>query len=577
MPRFRRTVSSVSFIVSLLIVLVGLTQAIQFRQSNQASGPLHEATIFRPGETHSPMPTPIPTAVSQTTIPPVTAPWTPLPPCTRSPQDLAYWQRYFYEDLPGGRIPAAVLIQRVRRLSPSFTHLDAATLRAWLNTPDSASLPERIRQLQALLWLNVVAGNLNRTTALRLAHLPQIRTVADLLERLEQEAPLDTKAILLAAGREVLADRALKEHVCAQVRYMRPGMTLKASQAKGEIRWTENGMETRFLSPAFAPEDAVWMLDRWSPAPDYRRAAIETFTYESGGPVLIWDLTTGAVTNLNERAQLSLDDRGPNAVRRALRAPWRVIGWSDRSQQLILTIEGASLILAVDIDAGSYRTFTLEKEGQVIAGRAYMDVAPDRDVLLFRSHRPESGQQELQELDLDTGQTIAVATLEAGQRLYNPRYAPDGIQIAYIVEEGDPATGVTTSLRVLDRASGVERVVAKGKIGRVEPSWSPDSRWIAFPWTAVEQAEGYPLIPNAEGWQGNIWLVSAAGDALQQVTFMDGGALAPIWSLDGEHLAFVTHAGEIGLVDPWSPGSMWRLLDLAPQQKVFAPSFFYIP
>ena len=577
MPRFRRTISSVSLIISLLFVFAGLTLAIQFRQSNQAPVPLHKAAIFKPGETHSPMPTPTPTAVSQITIPPITAPWTPLPPCTRSPQDLAYWQRYLHEDLQKARIPAAVLIQRVRQLSPSFGYLDAATLRAWLNTPDSAPLPERIRQLRALLWLNVAAGNLNRTTALHLTQLPDIRTVADLLERLSQEISPEAGAILLAAGREVLADRALKEHVCAQVLYMRPGATLEADQTKGEIRWTEKAVETRSLSPAFTPNDAVWMLNNWSPAPDYRRAAIETFTYESGGPVLIWDISTGAVINLNERAQLSLGATGPDAVQRALRAPWRVIGWSAQSQQLILAIEGASLILSVDIDAGSYRTFTLEKEGQVIAGRAYMDVAPDRDVLLFRSHHPESGQQELQELDLNTGQTIAVTTLEGGQRLYNPRYAPDGTQIAYLIEEGDPATGVTTYLRVLNRTSGAEHVVAKGAIGRVEPSWSLDSHWLAFPWAATEQAGGYPLIPNTEGWRGNIWLASAAGDALQQVTFVDGGAFAPTWTLDGGHLAFVTHAGEIGFVDPWSPDWIWRLLDSAPGQKVFAPSFFYVP
>lgn len=106
-----------------------------------------------------------------------------------------------------------------------------------------------------------------------------------------------------------------------------------------------------------------------------------------------------------------------------------------------------------------------------------------------------------------------------------PRFSPDGRQVAYVRDGRE--------LRVLDLDTNQDRVVATGMLDRAPFlsahgfEWSRDGRWIAY---------------LAEGLKGfsNAWVVSTAGGAPQQATFL---------------------ANVFGGTVVWGPDMTWLLLD----------------
>jgi len=117
--------------------------------------------------------------------------------------------------------------------------------------------------------------------------------------------------------------------------------------------------------------------------------------------------------------------------------------------------------------------------------------------------------------------------LGGGNDVFQPRFSPDGAEIAYLEER--------TALKVLNLKSGRSRTLLPGDVnysyvdGDQWFEWSPDGRWLALTFLSHER------------WSEEVGLVPASGEGkLVNVThsgFEDG---SPRWARKGEVLFWLT-------------------------------------
>ncbi|GCE12226.1 S9 family peptidase [Tengunoibacter tsumagoiensis] len=131
--------------------------------------------------------------------------------------------------------------------------------------------------------------------------------------------------------------------------------------------------------------------------------------------------------------------------------------------------------------------------------------------------------------------------------LSRPRISPDGTRVAYVVAEIDEHKhAYRSSIWIADLATGVARRFTYGLKNEESPVWSPDGRWLAF----VSSREGPTQAQNEKEEEKKtgkgkpqIWLLPIDGGEARQVTFMEHGASAPVWSPDGQQLVFSAQVG----------------------------------
>lgn len=108
---------------------------------------------------------------------------------------------------------------------------------------------------------------------------------------------------------------------------------------------------------------------------------------------------------------------------------------------------------------------------------------------------------------------------------YGVRASPDGKMIAYRCAKGNPEKGMTKGIAVYNLTTGEEKHITT--IGEY-PTWSPDSKRLAFHWT------------NQGAF--SIYTVNADGTDLKQLTETgNGSAELPSWSFDGKKIYFQTN------------------------------------
>lgn len=75
--------------------------------------------------------------------------------------------------------------------------------------------------------------------------------------------------------------------------------------------------------------------------------------------------------------------------------------------------------------------------------------------------------------DLTSGQTYVLADDQGGA--FDPAFSPDGLAVAVAVRGGNGVTDIW----LIDRATGTRTQVTSGAQA-IEPSWSPDGKWLAY-------------------------------------------------------------------------------------------------
>jgi dipeptidyl aminopeptidase/acylaminoacyl peptidase len=110
----------------------------------------------------------------------------------------------------------------------------------------------------------------------------------------------------------------------------------------------------------------------------------------------------------------------------------------------------------------------------------------------------------------------------------DPRLAPDGRRIAFVVGEADPSERANrSSIWLTDIDGGEPRQFTCGAKREASPRWSPDGRHLAF-------------LSNRDGDKVQVFVIPADGGEARAVTSVAGGVSTFEWSPDGETIAFVS-------------------------------------
>jgi Tol biopolymer transport system component len=126
-----------------------------------------------------------------------------------------------------------------------------------------------------------------------------------------------------------------------------------------------------------------------------------------------------------------------------------------------------------------------------------------------------------------------------------------------MVDRGQRRHGRSQELRLVDLNGDSTRLLLSGRLGHTQPVWSPTGQRLALtrPGYTNPERTGPPHTPKP----GNIWTVTVPTGKTRQLTFINAIKQTPVWSPGGQYLAFVTVAGQIGMVAADQPGLVWRV------------------
>jgi Tol biopolymer transport system component len=206
-----------------------------------------------------------------------------------------------------------------------------------------------------------------------------------------------------------------------------------------------------------------------------------------------------------------------------------------------------SSLHVVKLDGTENRQLT-RRDGVVLT----YDWAPDSEQLVVSacledlnedSIVDERDRARLYIIDLDTYEVqLFLNDVDTKLSVYRPSWSPDGTYISYIEGRGDPASyGDLIVVRVDD---GFE-IVRLGVSPSAEYAWSNDGTKIAYVELWTDDRVSYEDLFVFELSTGDVTRLT---DTSQYTPFgaweLNGITLSdPIWSVDGDHLAFIWRTG----------------------------------
>jgi dipeptidyl aminopeptidase/acylaminoacyl peptidase len=129
----------------------------------------------------------------------------------------------------------------------------------------------------------------------------------------------------------------------------------------------------------------------------------------------------------------------------------------------------------------------------------------------------------------------------------NAVIAPDGTKAAFVVIEYLPDQPKARSrVWIADMSGGEARPLTSSPRGDISPSWSPDSREVAYISRGKDEKD-----------KPQLHIIGADGSNDRQVCAMPNGVENAEWSPDGNHIAIISLEGEKPGEDPkvFTPGS----------------------
>jgi dipeptidyl aminopeptidase/acylaminoacyl peptidase len=133
---------------------------------------------------------------------------------------------------------------------------------------------------------------------------------------------------------------------------------------------------------------------------------------------------------------------------------------------------------------------------------------------------------------------ITIEDLFRVKMIGDPRPAPDGSRIAYVVTHMDTDEDTYRSQIWLIPSAGGTPIRYTGGKNDSSPRWSPDGKRLAFISRRDDGTE-----KGKKQAQAEVWVLETEGGEAWQLTRTKHGAADPAWSPDGKYLAFTARIG----------------------------------
>jgi Tol biopolymer transport system component len=165
-------------------------------------------------------------------------------------------------------------------------------------------------------------------------------------------------------------------------------------------------------------------------------------------------------------------------------------------------------------------------------------------------------------MDVET-LTLRQMTYNSGLVMTNLLWSPDSQHFL-----GVPADASNRAMYMLNSFSGQREGFDRSSAYGNSPQWSPDGQQIAF---ILGEDQGQATVAVSRGENTDIFIADSAGEHIRSVSQPGRTELAPAWSPDNRHLAFVSIAPndtqiyltDLGESQPrpitFSPGEKWGL------------------
>lgn len=197
----------------------------------------------------------------------------------------------------------------------------------------------------------------------------------------------------------------------------------------------------------------------------------------------------------------------------------------------------------VPVDGGQARPLTFDRPD-----KGEPRWSPDGRQIAFVARRGEDAENQLWLLPADGGEARSLTQAEGG--VQGIEWSPDGRQILFLsrepVGEEEKRLREQGGIRVVDQhprqwqvwtvevATGRCRQVTADRSTKAAARWSPDGQWIVF-----EQRRD----PTAnQAFRANLWVVRSSGKDRRRLTVDHACETAPRWSPDGKQIAFLRRA-----------------------------------
>ena len=169
---------------------------------------------------------------------------------------------------------------------------------------------------------------------------------------------------------------------------------------------------------------------------------------------------------------------------------------------------------------------------------AFPALSPDGNLMAYSSDGGLDGEQDLYVRQVGGGQPVRLTFDGAGNTA--PDFSPDGTRIVFRSNRNGGGIYEAPAL------GGEARLLARGGLN---PKYSPDGSQVAY-WV------GTASVNSAVPGSGTVWVVPVTGGAPRRIGAHFSAARQPIWLPDGKHLLFIGYASsrayENSAIDWWA-------------------------